>query len=150
MLMRRLLLCALCVVAAATSLTAVVLPPKEWIEDWIGTFADTGTVHRAKTVGDASRWMDSTGVVWKVVSGVPVPQGEVALLPQTVTHDKATNVVRSILYSVGNYVWDGDVCWRRDIVPPGHIEFIAVTNIDLTAPENAAALEAVEAARRMQ
>ncbi len=35
MLMRRLLLCASCVVAAVTSLSSAVLPPKDWIEERI-------------------------------------------------------------------------------------------------------------------
>ena len=60
-----------------------------------------------------------------------------------------TNAVRSVAHTLADYAWDAEseVCWRR-VVSGGYIDYIAVTNIDLTLPENAAALEAAEAARR--
>lgn len=60
-----------------------------------------------------------------------------------------TNAVRSVAHSIADYVWDAEseICWRRQ-VSGGYIDYVAVTNIDLTEPQNAAALEAVETARR--
>lgn len=60
-----------------------------------------------------------------------------------------TNAVRSVAHTLADYAWDAEseVCWRR-VVSGGYIDYVAVTNIDLTLPENAAALEAAEAARR--
>ena len=59
-----------------------------------------------------------------------------------------TNAVRSVAHTLADYAWDAEseVCWRR-VVSGGYIDYVAVTNIDLTLPENAAALEAAEAAR---
>lgn len=67
-----------------------------------------------------------------------------------VSEATVTNVVRSVAYAVNDYVWDGDVCWRRQILQGGYLEWVAVTNIDVTRPENYAALEALEKARRNQ
>ena len=61
-----------------------------------------------------------------------------------------TNMVRSVAYAVNDYVWDGDVCWRRQMLQGGYLEYVAVTNIDVTLPENYKALEALERARRNQ
>lgn len=58
-----------------------------------------------------------------------------------------TNAARSVLRSTSRYIWDGDVCWRRGALPEGFIFFEAVTNIDVTAEGNEAALEEIE--RRM-
>lgn len=60
-----------------------------------------------------------------------------------------TNAVRKVMHTAADYVWDAEseICWRRQ-VSGGYIDYVAVTNIDLTAPQNAAALEAAEAARR--
>lgn len=67
-----------------------------------------------------------------------------------VSEATVTNVVRYIAYSINDYIWDGDVCWRRQILQGGYLEFEAVTNIDVTLPENYKALEALEKARRNQ
>ena len=74
-------------------------------------------------------------------------------LPSTngmVTAAALTNAVRSVAYAVNDYVWDGDVCWRRQMMQGGYLEYVAVTNIDVTLPENHEALEALEKARRNQ
>ena len=74
-------------------------------------------------------------------------------LPSTngmVTAASVTNTVRAVTYAVNDYVWDGDVCWRRQMRPGGYLEYVAVTNIDVARPENYAALEALERARRNQ
>lgn len=67
-----------------------------------------------------------------------------------VSEATVTNVVRSVAYAVNDYMWDGDVCWRRQMLKGGHLELVAVTNIDVTLPENYKALEALERARRNQ
>lgn len=63
------------------------------------------------------------------------------------TAETATNATRAVLHSTSRYLWDGDVCWRRDAIPGGYIYFEAVTNIDVTAVGNEAALEALERSR---
>ena len=67
-----------------------------------------------------------------------------------VSEATVTNVVRSVAYAVNDYIWDGDVCWRRQMLQGGYLEYVAVTNIDVTLPENYKALEALEKARRNQ
>ena len=67
-----------------------------------------------------------------------------------VSEATVTNVVRSVAYAVNDYMWDGDVCWRRQMLKGGYLEYVAVTNIDVTLPENYKALEALEKARRNQ
>jgi hypothetical protein len=63
------------------------------------------------------------------------------------TAETATNATRAVLHSTSRYLWDGDVCWRRGAIPGGYIYFEAVTNIDVTAVGNEAALEALERSR---
>ena len=65
-------------------------------------------------------------------------------IAESVVNATVTNVVRSVAHKVANYMWDGDVCWRREPRLGGYIEFVAVTNIDVTLPENYEALEALE------
>lgn len=67
-----------------------------------------------------------------------------------VSEATVTNVVRSVAYAVNDYVWDGDVCWRRQMLQGGYLEYVAATNIDVTLPENYKALEALENERRRQ
>ena len=61
-----------------------------------------------------------------------------------------TNTVRAVAFALNDYIWDGDVCWRRQMLQGGYLECVAVTNIDVTRPENYKALEALERARRNQ
>ena len=84
------------------------------------------------------------------LAGVAYVQREVAAATNGIaTRADITNAVRSVAHSIADYVWDAEseICWRRQ-VSGGYIDYVAVTNIDLTAPQNAAALEAAEAARR--
>ena len=71
-------------------------------------------------------------------------------IESSVSEATVTNVVRSVAYAVNDYMWDGDVCWRRQMLKGGYLECVAVTNIDVTLPENYKALEALERARRNQ
>ena len=90
---------------------------------------------------------DVPGVVSNVVTKAYV---EGLGIEAGISEATVTNVVRSIAYAVNDYVWDGDVCWRRQMLPGGYLEYVAVTNIDVTLPENYAALEALEKSRRNQ
>ena len=56
-----------------------------------------------------------------------------------------TNVVRKVVNAAGRYMFDKElsVCYRT-VVNGGFIDLVAVTNIDVTLPENWAALEAIE------
>jgi len=61
-----------------------------------------------------------------------------------VPRQRVTDEVRRAVNLANNYIFDGDVCWRRQIVDGGYLEYVAVTNIDLTLPENWLALEMIE------
>ena len=56
-----------------------------------------------------------------------------------------TNIVRKVVNTAGRYVWDRDleVCYRLNAAG-GFLDLVAVTNVDVTLPENLAALEAIE------
>ena len=56
-----------------------------------------------------------------------------------------TNIVRKVVNTAGRYVWDKDleVCYRLNAAG-GFLDLVAVTNVDVTLPENWAALEAIE------
>lgn len=56
-----------------------------------------------------------------------------------------TNIVRKVVNTAGKYLWDAkdEVCWRVNM-SGGFVDLVAVTNIDLTLPENHLALEAIE------
>lgn len=58
---------------------------------------------------------------------------------------KAKEEARKIVNTAGRYVWDKEleVCYRLN-VQNGFLDLVAVTNIDLTLPENYEALEAME------
>ena len=60
-------------------------------------------------------------------------------------HETVTNVVRKVVNAAGRYVWDKDleVCYRLNAAG-GFLDLVAVTNVDVTLPENWAALEAIE------
>ena len=60
-------------------------------------------------------------------------------------HETVTNVVRKVVNAAGRYVWDKDleVCYRLNAAG-GFLDLGAVTNVDVTLPENWAALEAIE------
>lgn len=60
-------------------------------------------------------------------------------------HEVATNIVRKVVNAAGRYVWDKDleVCYRLNAAG-GFLDLVAVTNVDVTLPENWAALEAIE------
>lgn len=62
-----------------------------------------------------------------------------------VTKQELTNTVRTVVNAAGRYVWDREleVCYRLNL-QGGFLDLIAVTNIDLTLPENYLALEAIE------
>ena len=61
------------------------------------------------------------------------------------THETVTNTVRKVVNTVGKYLWDAkdEVCWRVNM-SGGFVDLVAVTNIDLSLPENHLALEAIE------
>ena len=61
------------------------------------------------------------------------------------THETVTNIVRKVVNTAGRYVWDKDleVCYRLNAAG-GFLDLVAVTNVDVTLPENWAALEAIE------
>lgn len=61
-----------------------------------------------------------------------------------VPRQRVTDEVRRAVNLANNYIFDGDVCWRRQLVEGGYLEYVAVTNIDLTLPENWLALEMIE------
>ena len=107
-----------------------------------GTITATRTRTKVNALGFAKR-SDVTNIVNKAyVESLGIESG--------VSEATVTNVVRSIAYAVNDYVWDGDVCWRRQMLQGGYLEYVAVTNIDVTLPENYKALEALEKARRNQ
>ena len=60
-------------------------------------------------------------------------------------HETVTNVARKVVNTAGRYVWDKDleVCYRLNAAG-GFLDLVAVTNVDVTLPENWAALEAIE------
>ena len=62
-----------------------------------------------------------------------------------VTRQELTNAVRKVVNTAGRYVWDKDleVCYRLNAAG-GFLDLVAVTNVDVTLPENWAALEAIE------
>ena len=68
-----------------------------------------------------------------------------ALAKDVPTHETVTNTVRKVVNTVGKYLWDAkdEVCWRVNM-SGGFVDLVAVTNIDLTLPENHLALEAIE------
>ena len=59
--------------------------------------------------------------------------------------------VRTAVNMAADYLWDplDEVCYRRQM-SGGFLDYVAVTNIDVTLPENWQALEALEAERRSQ
>ena len=61
------------------------------------------------------------------------------------TSETVTNIVRKVVNTAGKYLWDAkdEVCWRVNM-SGGFVDLVAVTNIDLTLPENHLALEAIE------
>lgn len=62
-----------------------------------------------------------------------------------VSETAVTNIVRKVVNTAGKYLWDAkdEVCWRVNM-SGGFVDLVAVTNIDLTLPENHLALEAIE------
>lgn len=62
-----------------------------------------------------------------------------------VTRDELTSAVRKVVNTAGRYMFDKElsVCYRT-VVNGGFIDLVAVTNVDVTLPENWAALEAIE------
>ena len=56
-----------------------------------------------------------------------------------------TNIVRKVVNTAGKYLWDAkdEVCWRVNM-SGGFVDLVAVTNVDVTLPENYLALEAIE------
>ena len=62
-----------------------------------------------------------------------------------VSETNVTNIVRKVVNTAGRYVWDKDleVCYRLNAAG-GFLDLVAVTNVDVTLPENWAALEAIE------
>ena len=107
-----------------------------------GNITATRTRTKVNALGFAKR-SDVTNIVNKAyVESLGIESG--------VSEATVTNVVRSVAYAVNDYVWDGDVCWRRQMLQGGYLEYVAVTNIDVTLPENYKALEALEKARRNQ
>ena len=63
----------------------------------------------------------------------------------------ASEEVRRAVNLAADYLWDpvDEVCYRRQM-SGGFLDYVAVTNIDVTLPENWQALEALEAERRSQ
>lgn len=61
------------------------------------------------------------------------------------TSKTVTNIVHKVVNTAGKYLWDAkdEVCWRVNM-SGGFVDLVAVTNIDLTLPENHLALEAIE------
>ena len=68
-----------------------------------------------------------------------------------VPRQRLTEEVRRAVNLAADYLWDplDEVCYRRQM-SGGFLDYIAVTNIDVTLPENWQALEALEAERRSQ
>ena len=68
-----------------------------------------------------------------------------AMAKDVPTHETVTNIVRKVVNTAGRYVWDKDleVCYRLNAAG-GFLDLVAVTNVDVTLPENWAALEAIE------
>jgi VIT1/CCC1 family predicted Fe2+/Mn2+ transporter len=66
-------------------------------------------------------------------------------IAESVVGATVTGVVRAVSFKVKDYIFDPvtEVCWRRQMVD-GFLDYIAVTNIDVTLPENYEALEALE------
>ena len=66
-------------------------------------------------------------------------------IAESVVNATVTGVVRAVSFKVKDYIFDPvtEVCWRRQMVD-GFLDYIAVTNIDVTLPENYEALEALE------
>ena len=66
-------------------------------------------------------------------------------IAESVVGATVTGVVRAVSFKVKDYIFDPvtEVCWRRQMVN-GFLDYIAVTNIDVTLPENYEALEALE------
>lgn len=66
-------------------------------------------------------------------------------IPDSVSPETVTNVVRAVAHKVSDYIYDpvDEVCWKRRMLG-GYLEYVAVTNIDVTLPENYKALEALE------
>ena len=66
-------------------------------------------------------------------------------IAESVVNATVTGVVRSVSFKVKDYIFDPvtEICWRRQMVN-GFLDYIAVTNIDVTLPENYEALEALE------
>lgn len=66
-------------------------------------------------------------------------------IAESVVNATVTGVVRAVSFKVKDYIFDPvtEVCWRRQMVN-GFLDYIAVTNIDVTLPENYEALEALE------
>ena len=72
-------------------------------------------------------------------------------IESVVTRQELTNAVRTVVNAAGRYVWDREleVCYRLN-PQGGFLDLIAVTNIDLTLPENHLALETIENEWRMK
>lgn len=68
-----------------------------------------------------------------------------------VPRQKLSYEVRRAVNLATDYIWDplDEVCYRRQMLG-GFIDYVAVTNIDVTAPENWQALEYLEEQRRNQ
>ena len=68
-----------------------------------------------------------------------------------VPRQRLTEEVRRAVNLAADYLWDplDEVCYRRQM-SGGFLDYVAVTNIDVTLPENWQALEALEAERRSQ
>ena len=66
-------------------------------------------------------------------------------IAESVVNATVTGVVRAVSFKVKDYIFDPvtEICWRRQMVN-GFLDYIAVTNIDVTLPENYEALEALE------
>jgi len=97
-----------------------------------------------------ARRSDITNTVTKAyVEGLGIEAGisaETATnIAESVVNATVTGVVRAVSFKVKDYIFDPvtEICWRRQMVD-GYLDYIAVTNIDVTLPENYEALEALE------
>ena len=112
-------------------------------------FIVTATRQNRNALGLA-RMSDITNTVTKAyVEGLGIEAGTSAStatnIAESVVNATVTGVVRAVSFKVKDYIFDPvtEVCWRRQMVN-GFLDYIAVTNIDVTLPENYEALEALE------
>lgn len=113
---------------------------------WIGNgVRDTN----GNLVTDDTAWGDIDTAVTKVgdVKSLIAPDYENVSnkAMSAVQPEDVTNTVRTVVHSTNRYMWDPatEVCYYADFYND-YLTYVAITNIDVTLPENAAALEACD------